>query len=220
MQDFPACTLVLAVELGGMKELHCPNCGALVSPAVASVKMITCTSCSTTLLLQDGGLRLAGRQGVLHDGPMLFGLGDTATIAGIDYHILGQARFSYERGSWDEFWATDTVGAAFWISVDEGDLILQRSLSRQDWPKYDGYLSLGSTLRHRDEEFTVAEQGDGTCTGLRGSFGHALSVGESYRFLNLQGEDGSVLSAEIEARQYEWFLGQWIDPFDVTVRRS
>lgn len=201
-----------------MKEMHCPNCGDLVSPAIRHVKMVTCASCTTTLLLEDAGARAAGEQGVLHDVPMLFGPGDAVRIETTSYDILGHARFSYGRGSWDEFWAVDGRGDPVWISVDEGDLILQRLLTRADWPKYDGYLRLKSILTYNGQRFQVSEVGTGTCVGLRGSFGHQLTVGESYRFLNLQGEEGDVLSAEIEGNSYEWFLGRWIDPFDVEVQ--
>jgi Domain of unknown function (DUF4178) len=215
-----------------MNEMHCPNCGDLVSPAIKRVKMITCASCTTTLLLEDAGLRLAGEQGVLHDVPMLFGLGDTLRIAKPSYEVpgatmgpsttryevLGHARFSYGRGTWDEFWAIDGQGAPVWISVDEGDLILQRLLARADWPKYDGYLRLGSSLKYNIEAFRVEEIGTGTCIGLKGSFGHQLTVGESYQFLNLQGDEARVLSAEIQGAQREWFIGHWVDPFDVEVQ--
>lgn len=204
-------------EIELMSEMHCPNCGDLVVPAIKLAKMLTCRSCSTTLLLEDEGLRNAGEQGVFHDAPMLFGLGDTLQIDTAQYEILGQAQFSYGRGTWDEFWAIDAQGSPVWISVDEGDLIVQRSLSRADWPKYDGYLQLGRTLAYQGEKFRVKEVGNGTCIGLRGEFGHALTVNETYRFVNLQGEDGSVLSAEIEGSRYEWFLGGWVDPFDVKV---
>lgn len=198
--------------------MHCPNCGDRVSPAIKSVKMITCTSCNTTLVLEDAGLRAAGEQGVLHEVPMLFGLGDTVRIGQSRYDILGQARFSYGRGTWDEFWAVDGQGAPVWISVDEGDLILQRKLARDQWPKYDGYLRMKSTLTYKGQGYRVQEEGTGTCLGLRGSFGHELKLGQSYRFLNLQGEEGDVLSVEIEGNSYEWFLGRWIDPFDVEVQ--
>lgn len=198
--------------------MHCPNCGDLVSPVISSVKMITCNSCTTTLLLEDAGLRLAGEQGVLHDVPMLFGVGDVLRIGTQDYETLGHARFSYGRGTWDEFWVSDASGMPFWISVDEGDLIVQRRLLRSQWPKYDGYLRLGNRVQYEGDEYRVSEVGTGTCIGLKGSFGHQLTVGESYRFLNLQGENGGVLSAEIEGPQYEWFLGDWIDPFEVEVK--
>jgi len=179
--------------------------------------MLSCESCTTTILLEDEGLRLAGEQGVLHQVPMLFGLGDEIQINAARYQILGQARFSYGRGTWDEFWALREDQESAWISVDEGDLILQQSLTRSEWPRYDGYLQLGSTVEYDAEIFAVTEIGSGECTGLQGSFGHTLYVGETYQFYNLQGDRGRVLSAEMQEGSREWFLGRWLDPFEVEV---
>lgn len=201
-----------------MSDLNCPNCGNLVAPAIKSAKMVTCDACTTTLLLDDGGLRLAGEQGVLHDVPLICKLGDELRIGAGRYHILGHARFSYGRGTWDEFWAVDGSGDPVWISVDEGDLILQREVPQAAWPQYRGALRLGRTLRYQAEGFRVDEDGTGTCVGLKGSFGHPLTVGETYRFLNLQGENGTVLSAEIVGTDHEWFIGSWVDPFEVEVK--
>ncbi|MEP4036582.1 DUF4178 domain-containing protein [Pseudophaeobacter sp.] len=203
-----------------MSELNCPNCGNRVAPAIKSAKMITCDACTTTLLLEDAGLRLAGDQGVLHEVPLICQLGDELKIGKGRYQILGHARFSYGRGTWDEFWAIDSSGEPVWISVDEGDLILQRVLPPKGWPEYRGTLRLGRNLRYKAEGFRVDEDGTGTCVGLKGSFGHPLTVGETYRFLNLQGESGTVLSAEIAGQETEWFIGQWIDPFEVEVKTA
>ena len=203
-----------------MYEFNCPNCGHQIPPAIKSAKMTTCDACTTTILLEDTGLRLAGEQGVLHDVPMICQLGDELKIDKGRYQILGHARFSYRRGTWDEFWASDKAGSPVWISVDEGDLILQRELSQEDWPKYRGSLRLGRNLRYKAESFRVDEDGTGTCVGLKGSFGHPLTVGETYRFLNLQGESGTVLSAEIAGKDTEWFIGRWIDPFEVEVKTA
>ena len=122
--------------------------------------MTTCDACTTTILLEDTGLRLAGEQGVLHDVPMICQLGDELKIDKGRYQILGHARFSYRRGTWDEFWASDKAGSPVWISVDEGDLILQRELSQEDWPKYRGSLRLGRNLRYKAESFRVDEDGE------------------------------------------------------------
>jgi hypothetical protein len=201
-----------------MSDLNCPNCGHPVALAISSAKMVTCEACTTTLLLEDAGLRLAGEQGVLHEVPLICQLGDEVQIGKGHYHILGHARFSYGRGTWDEFWAVDQGGDTVWISVDEGDLILQRALTEKHWPKHSGKLRLGRLLQYNGEGFRVEEEGEGTCVGLKGSFGHQLTVGETYRFLNLQGEHGTVLSAEIAEKDQEWFIGIWIDPFEVEVK--
>lgn len=200
-----------------MTQIQCPNCANPVSPDAPAVRMMTCGACGSTLFLDDAQARLAGGQGVMHDAPMLFGLGDTIRLGGRRLRLLGHARFSYGRGFWDEFWALDSQEAPCWVSLDEGDIVLQRSLAPRGWPRYDGYLKLGSTVTHDGLTYTVTEVDEAECTGLRGSFGHALQVGERYRFVNLTGDDGSFLSGEFLGGSQEWYLGHWFDPFEAEV---
>lgn len=202
-----------------MSSLHCPNCAHPITRIVASVRLTTCASCGSTLFLEQEQTLLAGEQGVMHDVPMLFGLGDTIRLGRQSVQILGHARFSYGRGFWEEFWALDDDGAPIWVSLDEGDIVLQRGLSRANWPKYDGYLKLGWSITYGDETFTVVEDDTAECIAVRGSFDQALLVGEHYRFVNLQGEDGTFLSGEFLGAEREWYSGHWYDPFDVEVRR-
>ncbi|WP_246149777.1 DUF4178 domain-containing protein [Tritonibacter litoralis] len=181
--------------------------------------MVTCDSCGSSLFLSDQASRLAGEQGVMHDHPQLFGLGDHIRLGSDSYHIVGHARFSYGRGTWDEFCALDPDGQVAWISLDEGDVVLQQEIPPAKWPRFDGYLKLGQQIEFLSERFTVVELAGAECVALRGSFDEPLAVGQSYDYINLQGHMGSLLSAEIEGDQQDWYLGRWYDPFEVEVHR-
>lgn len=200
-----------------MLDFQCPNCGDTVSPAFSSVKMVTCNSCGTTLFLSNEAAQLAGEQGVMHEVPMLFGLGDHIKLRSLMFSIVGHARFSYGRGTWDEFCALDEKGEPHWISVDEGDIILQEEIPTARWPRYEGYLKLGSSCTYDGTRFDVVEQAGAECVALRGSFDEPLTIGQTYKYWNLQGEDGRLLSMEEEGRQRDWYIGHWFDPFDVQV---
>ncbi len=205
-------------QIWPMTQHQCPNCGSPAQPAFDAVKMMSCEACGTTLFLSDAQTRAAGEQGVMHEVPMLFGLGNQVRIGFETYQIVGHARYSYGRGTWDEFCTVDGYGNTHWISVDEGDIIVQRELhSPKDWPRYDGYLKLGTVLDHKKETFTVVEDGSAECVAVRGSFDHVLTVGQRYRFVNLQGNQGRLLSGEFEGDSRTWYMGQWHDPFDVEV---
>lgn len=203
-----------------MSDFNCPNCGNGISPAIKAIKMLSCPSCGTTLFLEDQGAKVAGEAGVMHDMPLLFGLGDTVQIASWQFAVLGHARFSYGRGTWDEFFCRREDGALRWISVDEGDVVIQQEVSRRDWPRYDRTLKLGRQIRYDGEDFTVIEMDEATCVALRGSFDHPLSVGERYDFVNLQDEHGRLLSGEFQGDYRDWYTGVWVDPFDIRVETA
>lgn len=94
------------------KSVSCPNCGAAVDLQIKLVKITTCASCGTTLLLEDQGLRSAGAAGAMHDVPQLFDVGDTIRCDTTRITVHGHARFSYGRGFWEEFWGSIFIARA------------------------------------------------------------------------------------------------------------
>ncbi|NUB45296.1 DUF4178 domain-containing protein [Fertoebacter nigrum] len=201
-----------------MTQRNCPKCGDSLGPQFARLKMMNCPSCGTSLFVQDDQMRLAGEQGVMHDVPLLFGLGDRVVIGGLTYHPVGHARYSYGRGTWDEFWTTSDTGAGRWISVDEGDVVVQEPLDG-GMPAFSTPPALGSAFRCLDGHFTVTEAEEATCVALRGNFPDLLLIGEVHHFINATAADATLLSGEFGPDGARWFLGEWVDPFDVRVDR-
>lgn len=196
--------------------LTCPNCGTRVPDQIGLVTMMTCASCDTTLFLDGANLRAAGQSGEMHDSPTLFGLGDTVKLGRNRVTIMGHARYSYGRGWWDEFWGTDQREKGLWISVDEGDIVVQRPLEKALGVPTGA--KVGTAFEYDHEHFRVVETGEAECVAIRGAFGETLLVGERYRYLNAQGDDGSLISAEVAPDGTTWFIGRWHDPFEISVK--
>lgn len=199
-----------------MEEMHCPKCGAGLGPRFASLKMASCPYCGTTSFLEDGAFRAAGSSGVMHAGPALIALGTPLRIGGTLYLPRGQARFGYGRGEWDEFWAEAEDGTGAWISVDEGDVVIQRALAPGAAPGVPRDLPLGTKIQAAGETFTVTEAETAECLALRGLFPEVLRLGERYRFVDCADTTGRLLSGERGPDGWLWFLGNWFDPFEVT----
>jgi Domain of unknown function (DUF4178) len=200
-----------------MSQYNCPNCGNKLSPQLPLAKMTTCDSCATSLFLDDGQVRNLGSSGEFHDSPLLFRLRDQFTLLGLKYEIFGHACFDYGPGCWDEFWTMDERGKGAWISVDEGELILQR-----EWPEaatldLNKVPKLGDTVKVVWEKFHVVEADEATCIAVRGDFPEVLKVRERYSFVNCLNEHGELLSGEFSDGSSEWYKGVWIDPFDIVV---
>ena len=200
-----------------MSDLTCPNCGDAVPEQISHVTMLTCPSCGTTLYLDGQRLEAAGRSGEMHDGPKLFDIGDRVRMGQASVEVMGHARYSYGRGWWDEFWGLDEDRRGVWVSVDEGDVVLQYPLKEDAWPLIARSAGVGMAWQHRGETWRVIEADKAECIALRGSFGERLAVGETYRFLNLQSESGALMSGEFWQGGKSWYLGFWYDPFDIAV---
>ena len=200
----------------GMVLLNCPNCGDGFAPRFAAMKMATCASCATTLYLVGDHLKDAGASGDMHDAPSLFQVGQTVRtkLGTVDVH--GHARFDYGRGWWDEFFATTHNGTEVWISVDEGDIILQEAVPPKDAPPGRSRPDIGRVVTAFGEEFRVMERSEAQCIAVRGEFPEVLYVGSEYSYVNCQGDGAQMLSGEFSTGAPDWYIGQWIDPFDIT----
>ncbi len=178
--------------------------------------MTNCPACGTSLYLLDDRFELAGDQGVMHDAPMLMTMGHRVTLLGTNWRLIGQARFSYGRGFWDEFWAEGGDGITAWISVDEGEVVVQTELHQGERPKLATAPALGDSVPCNGTLYRVTELETATCQAFRGTLPEVMTLGETYCFANCTGEDGSLLSGEFWQGQSAWFHGHWTDAFDIT----
>ena len=200
-----------------MAVLNCPNCGYDLESRFAAAKMTTCASCQTTLFLESGHVRDAGSSGEMHDAPLLFQVGQSVSTNAETYNIIGHARFSYGPGWWDEFFAVMQDGEEVWISVDEGDVIVQRLLPRDAAPSITKPPKLGAYVTTRMDNYRVTETDTATCVALRGEFPEIIKIGMTYLYVNCQGDDDILLSGEFSTGAPDWYTGVWLDQYNLKI---
>lgn len=196
------------------ENFNCPNCGGELSRKVAHSKMVACPYCESTVLLEDEVVKLAGKGGVMAEEPSLFVLGRTVEYEGESYMPIGQARFAYSSGWWDEFWALDGKGDGVWISVDEGEIAIEENHETSE-NLNESKLKLGARVSFEDEMFRVTEVDKGTCEALRGEFPEEMVVGDTFKYYHLSGPRGRLVTLEFEDGEMFVTEGQWIDPYEI-----
>lgn len=196
-----------------MDQRNCLKCGADLGPGFGWARMVNCGHCGTAHILRDAVFALAGSAGVLHDAPGLVRLSQPLLTPRGTFRPLGVVRFSYGRGLWDEFWALDETGTGLWISVDEGDIVLQRPVSGPDLPKAPP--EPGAAIACQGQTWTVTEAESARCIGFRGQLPEAFALDAVFAFVNASCGDGRLLSGEFQDGAAAWFVGPWLDPFDI-----
>lgn len=156
-----------------------------------------------------------GSSGDFHNSPQLIQLDAQITLLGLKYDILGHACYDYGPGWWDEYWTLDERGEGAWISVDEGEIILQWPWSEATKLNFKKAPKLGDRFTAAGEKYRVVEADEATCIAVQGDFPNILRVGQTYRFVNCLTEHGELLSGEFSEGTAEWYKGVWIDPFDI-----
>lgn len=202
-------------------HVSCPNCGYGFRGLRKSTRMFDCPSCDTTLFRAGDAVAPVGDHGEMHDTALLFGIGDTIEAVGSRWTVLGHIRYDYGRGFWDEMWAETPDGAGAWVSIDEGDVVIQLPLGRNAVRAgLAADLRLGAQVRIDGEVYTVTEMDRATAAAFRGQLPEQITLGQTHRFLNASGEHGALLSGEVWDDGESWFLGEWLDPFDLKIERQ
>ena len=194
-----------------MAEHTCPNCGAALPPLLAHARMVNCDFCGSSIVLDGAVLRRAGEAGEMLDAPELIALGRAVRLPGGVFTATGHVRYDYGPGHWDEYHG-DLSGEAVWISVDEGDVAVQRPVAGE---VPAGAFRLGAVIGHGDESWTCAEVDNATAVAFRGQLPEPVTIGDVHLYANFQGPDGAILSAERWEDGSALFVGEWIDPFEV-----
>ncbi len=196
----------------GFDGMNCPNCGAELPETLTHAKMVACRYCESTVVLEDDALRTAGEKGVMAEEPSLFVLGREIRYRRESWMPVGQARFSYGTGWWDEFWAIDGGGDGVWVSVDEGEIAVERPYGI-DVSLSPERLVRGRSVVLNGESFTVTEVGTATCMALRGEFPEELHVGQAYQYWHLSGSMGRLVTLEYSDGEFAASEGAWVDPY-------
>jgi hypothetical protein len=198
----------------------CPNCGYGFEGLRKSTRMFDCPSCGTTLFREADALAPIGAHGEMHETPMLIGIGDTVLVGPNKFDVLGHLRFDYGRGTWDEFWCENRSGRGAWISVDEGDVVLQEPMPEGAVRRgLQGQLRLGAGIRIDDEVYEITELDSAACIAFRGQLPERVTLGETHSFVNATGPEGALISGEFWDEGEAWFAGEWLDPFELRVER-
>lgn len=183
-----------------------------------ATRVVACGYCDTTQIFEDDAFRLAGKQGVMLDVPTLFKLGEAVKIDGRQMTPIGHARFSYGRGWWDEFWC-ETADGTIWVSVDEGDVAIERPVPADKVPK-SFEAQLGAEITIAGVRYRVTEAETAECLAVRGEFPELLEIGETHLYFDLSGPSGEIVTLEQWEDQSAWFYGRWVDPWKVKVLPS
>ena len=197
----------------GERTFNCPNCGAELKRTFRHARLVTCTFCDSSVVLDDEALRVAGSRGVMAEMPSLLALHQPFSCRGMRLLPIGQVRFAHEHGYWDEWWAIEGE-AGCWISVDEGDVAIEEPLPVPGLPDFD-MLRPGGQVDLLGARFVVTERSEALCEAVRGELPEVLRQGERFRYVHLSGPRGRLLTIEESEGRLSCTEGHWLDPFEI-----
>ncbi len=195
------------------KSHNCPQCGDLLSIYFKYSKLIKCNSCGSAIFLEDDAVKLIGKSAVLSPEPSLIQLHKPFKFQNKRFTPLGKIRYSYGRGFWEEWFLKDDKNQEFWLSIDEGDFVLEEKIKFSLPFKKNHTFKVGQNFN----EYQVTEIGTGVCVGFEGELPEAIKLDESHTYVHLSRGHGELLTLELSENETMTFKGQWIDPLEIKV---
>lgn len=195
------------------KHIPCPSCGAPVERHLPYAKLIVCEYCSSSVFLNDGVVENAGQKSVAVDLPSMFSIGIPLQWNSISLTPRGCVTYDWGKGLWQEWWVQANTGEDFWVSVDEGDIVIQRPIELDDLPDYAS-AEMNQAISLQGQEYKVTERGEASCVSFKGELPEQLEHDEIHQYLHLS-YSSKLITVEYADGEVKAFSGEWIDPFDL-----
>ena len=198
------------------QALKCPSCGAPLPISNRFVRMVACQYCSSTCEITDEGLNIAGQSAKLIPLPTRFAVGQSGTLRGRAFQILGRVRYAHEDGQWDEWFLEMDDGSPAWLEEDEGEIVLSRvERLRTPVPPFD-QIRVGTQLQVNGHNFFVTERCRARIAGAEGQLYFRAVPGRPVQFVdgNLGGRIGFL---EFTDDAIEFGLGEPVERRDIKV---
>lgn len=195
------------------QTFNCPQCGDTLDIHFKWTKLVQCSSCGSSIFLEDEGVAHIGETSTLSPEPSLLKLNDPIRIKNQTYVPLGKVRYAYGRGFWEEWFLKSDDNREYWLSIDEGDFVLEHKMSISLPFKSPHVVKVGK----RYGDFLATEKGKGKCVGFEGELPMVITLGKVHQYIHLSKGGGKLVTVEFTNQVDEIFVGEWIDP--LTIKR-
>ncbi|CAA6804199.1 MAG: Unknown protein [uncultured Sulfurovum sp.] len=192
---------------------NCPQCGDKLNILFKYSKLIKCQSCNSSIFLEDESVKVIGERSVLSTEPSLIHLHKMFKLNDKTFMPLGKIRYDYGRGFWEEWFLKDDNNKEFWLSIDEGNFVLEEKIKLVLPFKNFQQFKLGKKYNN----YLVTEKGFGICVGFEGELPKEIKMNAKHQYVHLSAGYNKLLSIEFNEEGIEVFQGEWLNPLDIEV---
>ena len=169
---------------GQIKALDCPNCGGSISFVAAMATQVVCPSCGSTVDCAGEKAEVIEKARKLKSIKTTLALGETASIDGADYSLIGLMKCAdpdpEEPSQWIEYLMFNPAQGFLWlVETDEG---WERVKVCDTWPS----LVNASTVRWQSRQYRKLYDYTSRVDLALGAFNWRVKVGDSTQITDYQ----------------------------------
>ena len=180
-------------------EAPCPSCAAPVEFKSRTSLVTICPFCQSVVARGDKKLEDHGRVADLVETQSPLKLDAKGRFRGKPFRVVGRVQYQHSAGGvWDEWYAQFPNGKWGWLAEAQGRFYMtfqKKVKDGSELPKLES-LNAGAKITLGENEFTVAEVGEGTAAGAEGEIPFDFHPGVTHPFADLYGPDGQYASLD------------------------
>lgn len=192
------------------RTFECPSCGAPLTQRTPGAKVIGCTYCGQTSMINAESLLAVGEKQLLIDYGSAFAVGKSGQFDGRDFMVMGRMRMDYSDGFWDEWYIQFMDdGSEAWIQEDDGSFVM---FKEDDELSHSASLEMtpvgqSITLGNNVEMFVTSKE-KATVNGGEGELPFLIKKGDPADFIEgIAVGRQEIISAEILPGETHVFIG-------------
>jgi hypothetical protein len=196
-----------------ISSANCPSCGAPISFKLGSSIVVICEYCGSAIARTDRDVKNLGKVAELVDTQSPLEVGKEGRFDGAPFVLTGRAQLRHPAGGvWDEWYATFGNGRTGWLAEAQGKFYMTFPMQLADasvLPAPDT-LQPGAVVAFpgATNRFVVQEISEGTPFAAEGEIPYELVPGETYRFVDLSGDNGSFATIDYSEEPPLLFYGR------------
>lgn len=203
---------------------NCPSCGAPIEFRAGSSVAKVCEFCGATVFRTDRGLEDLGKVAAIANVPSLIAVGDSGTLAGRAFLVLGRVQLDHGTGPWDEYYVVYDGGASSgFLAYAEGIwYATSESAAGIAVPEFGSLRVEMDVPLGGAGPFRVAEVKAARVVSAEGELPERALPGASRSYADLHGRDDGFATIDYGdlSRPPEVFLGRRFPERDLRVTEA
>ena len=172
-----------------MHTINCPACGAQLTIKSKLTVSLTCSFCSSLIVLDSNDLRNAGKVSALLEDTSPLQIASTGQAHQGAFQIIGRCQWAFDGGFWNEWFISLPGGKTGWLAEAQGQYVVcVEDKTTKSFPPLKDFR-VDQTYKIGKDEFSVDDIKKAKLAAFEGELPFSPKIGDTKTIVDLSRED-------------------------------
>jgi hypothetical protein len=180
---------------------------------VGSSRVVVCESCKFAVARKGQDLTTIGQIADLIGTSSQLELGQTGTVEGVGFTLVGRVQLEWESGVWDEWYASFRDGRWGWVAEAQGKFYVMFKMGPRATPARGSVRVTQRLFLEGLGRYVVTDIKEAKLVCARGELPDEIEPGGTSFSVDLEGDKGTFATIDYGAQgdQVQIFVGKQVD---------